>query len=72
MTTQGGDPLAFLDNDLCTDGYPTVGPDFGLLCNEPVSHDGDHRALAEIWTTGRRFVVWTADGVPLPDVEERR
>lgn len=60
------------DADLCSYAYPTPGPDFGLLCNERVRHDGNHRALAEIWPGRRRFVIWTPDGVALPSVEEQR
>ena len=72
MTAQGEDVLALSDDQLCADSYPEIGPDFGLLCNEPVAHDGDHRALAESWPGKRRFVVWTADGVVLPSVEVQR
>lgn len=63
---------ALAANALCSDSYPGIGPDFGLLCNEDIAHDGNHRALAEAWPGGRRFVVWTPDGVTLPSVEEKR
>lgn len=73
MTAQGEDVLAFPpDSELCSDGYPAIGRDFGLLCNESVTHVGNHRALAEIWPGRRRYVVWTEAGVVLPDVEEQR
>jgi len=72
MTAPGGDFLALSDDALCSDSYPQLGPDFGLLCNEPLEHSGDHRALAEIWPGKRRFVVWTVDGVVLPSVEVQR
>jgi len=72
MTAQGEDVLALTDADLCSDSYPEIGPDFGLLCNEAVEHGGDHRALAEVWPGGRRFVVWTPEGAVLPSVREQR
>lgn len=72
MTAPGGDVLATLDDDLCSDAYPGEGPDLGLLCNEAREHSGDHRALAEVWPGGRRYVVWTAGGVVLPSVEVQR
>ncbi|MBD3004688.1 hypothetical protein [Streptomyces sp. 5-10] len=61
------------DDDLCSSTYPGHGPDFGMLCNRLKEHGGtDHRALAEVAPTFRRYVVWSADGRVLPDVEERR
>jgi hypothetical protein len=48
----------FRDDDLCTERYSGPGMDFGLMCNEVVEHDGDHRALAEVGPDIRRFVSW--------------
>lgn len=72
MNAQGGGSLALLDADLCSATYPGKGPDFGLLCNALYEHDGNHRALAEVWPGHRRFVVWTPADVVLPNVEVQR
>lgn len=69
MTAQGENILALSDDDLCSATYPGRGPDFGMLCNELVEHDGTHRALAEIAFNYRRHIVWTQAGDLLPNQE---
>jgi len=57
------------DSELCSFAYPAPGADFGSLCNEADRHQGNHRALAVVAGTYRRYVVWTQDGTVLPDEE---
>lgn len=70
MAPAGGGPVSWpTDEELCTATYPGRGTDFGLLCNEPLEHSTDHRALAEVAAGYRRHVVWSLDGTVMPDIE---
>jgi hypothetical protein len=63
------DRAAWDDSKLCTAHYPGTGADAFALCDQSVGHPGDHRALAEVAFNYRRFIVWTADGIVMPDVK---
>jgi hypothetical protein len=72
MTAQGEGFFAFLDDDLCTATYPGTARDPRQLCDQPVGHEGNHQALAEVAYNYRRHIVWTVDGEILPDIKTTR